>query len=319
MDPLPMPLKEVDRVEVLTLMDNFVDVLLEDTAVVKRPPKAVGEEIPTDALLAEHGLSLRVKVQQGPEKHTILFDTGYNNMGVLHNMEMLAVDPKQMEAIVLSHAHMDHTGSLHAILEKISDPIPLVVHPDAFLHPRFLEEKDGSKKRFPRTLIRKDLEESNVKILESKAPIPILNASILVTGEIERTTDFEKGTPNVLIERDGNLEPDPIKDDQALVINLSGKGLVVISGCSHAGIINTVRYAKKIAGVEKVFAVMGGFHLSGAFFEKILKRTIDELKALSPAVVVPMHCTGRKAMEMFSREFASAFVLNSVGSKITLS
>jgi 7,8-dihydropterin-6-yl-methyl-4-(beta-D-ribofuranosyl)aminobenzene 5'-phosphate synthase len=313
-----MLLKEVDRVEVLTLMDNFVDVLLEDTAVVKRPPKAVGEEIPTDALLAEHGLSLLVKVQQGPEKHTILFDTGYNNMGVLHNMEMLAVDPKQMEAIVLSHAHMDHTGSLHTILEKISDPIPLVVHPDAFLHPRFLEEKDGSKKRFPRTLIRKNLEESNVKILESKAPIPILNASILVTGEIERTTDFEKGTPNVLIERDGNLEPDPIKDDQALVINLSGKGLVVISGCSHAGIINTVRYAKKLTGVEKVYAVMGGFHLSGAFFEKILQKTIDELKALSPAVVVPMHCTGRKAMEMFSQEFASSFVLNSVGSKITL-
>ena len=318
MDPLPMPLKEVDRVEVLTLMDNFVDVLLEDTAVVTRPPKAVGEEIPTDTLLAEHGLCLLVKVQHGTEKHTILFDTGYNNMGVLHNMDKLAVDPNEMEAIVLSHAHMDHTGSLHAILEKISDPIPLVVHPDAFLYPRFFEEKDGSKKRFPRTLIRKDLQESTVKILESAAPTPILNASILVTGEIERTTDFETGMPNALVERDGTLEPDPIKDDQALVINLSGKGLVVISGCSHAGIINTIRYAKKLTGVEKVYAVMGGFHLSGAFFEKILKKTIDELKALSPAVVVPMHCTGRKAMEMFSQEFASSFVLNSVGSKITL-
>ncbi|NIV99304.1 MBL fold metallo-hydrolase, partial [Candidatus Saccharibacteria bacterium] len=106
MGPLPMPLKEVDRVEVLTLMDNFVDVLLEDTAVVTRPPKAVGEEIPTDTLLAEHGLCLLVKVQQGAEKHTILFDTGYNNMGVLHNMDKLAVDPNEMEAIVLSHAHM---------------------------------------------------------------------------------------------------------------------------------------------------------------------------------------------------------------------
>jgi 7,8-dihydropterin-6-yl-methyl-4-(beta-D-ribofuranosyl)aminobenzene 5'-phosphate synthase len=248
----------------------------------------------------------------------ILFDTGYNNMGVLHNMEMLAVDPNEMEAIVLSHAHMDHTGALHAILGKISDPIPLVVHPDAFLHPRFLEEKDGSKKRFPRTLVRQDLDQKNVKILESRTPTSILNASILVTGEIERTTEFERGMPNALIERDGNLVPDPIMDDQALVINLSGKGLVVISGCSHAGIINTVRYAKKLTGVEKVYAVLGGFHLSGAFFEKILKRTIDELKALSPAVVVPMHCTGRKAMEMFSQEFASSFVLNSVGSKITL-
>ncbi len=319
MDPLPVSLKELDRVEVLTLMDNFVDVLLEDTKVVSRPPKAIGTEIPTDTLLAEHGLSLLVKVQHGAEKHTILFDTGYNSMGVLHNMAKLAVDPNEMEAIVLSHAHMDHTGSLHPILQKISNPIPLVVHPDAFLYPRFVEEKDGSRRRFPRTLVREDLDRRNVELLESKTPTPILDETILVTGEVERTTEFEKGMPNALIERDGNLEPDPIKDDQALVMHLKDKGLVVVSGCSHAGIVNTVRYAKKLTGVGKVHAILGGFHLSGAFFEKIVDKTIDELKALSPVVVVPMHCTGRKAMEQFSREFPSSFVLNSVGSKITLS
>jgi 7,8-dihydropterin-6-yl-methyl-4-(beta-D-ribofuranosyl)aminobenzene 5'-phosphate synthase len=318
MEPLPVPLKEVDQVEVLTLMDNFVDVLLEDTEVVTRPPKATGEEIPTDTLLAEHGLCLLVKVQQGTEKHTIMFDTGYNNIGVLHNMDILAVDPNEMEAIVLSHAHMDHTGSLHAILGKISNPIPVVVHPDAFIYPRFFELKDGSKKRFPRTLVRNEFEQRNVKIQESKTPTPILDGAILVTGEVERTTAFEKGMPNALLEKDGRLEPDPIKDDQALVMNLKGKGLVVISGCSHAGIINTVLYAKKLTGVEKVYAVLGGFHLSGAFYEKILEKTVDQLKALAPAVVVPMHCTGRKAMEQFSREFPSSFVLNSVGSKITL-
>jgi len=318
MDPLPVSLKELDRVEVLTLMDNFVDVLLEDTKVVSRPPKAIGTEIPTDTLLAEHGLSLLVKVQHGAEKHTILFDTGYNSMGVLHNMAKLAVDPNEMEAIVLSHGHMDHTGSLHSILQKISNPIPLVVHPDAFLYPRFVEEKDGSRRRFPRTLVREDLDRRNVEILESKTPTPILDETILVTGEVERTTEFEKGMPSALIERDGNLEPDPIKDDQALVMHLKDKGLVVVSGCSHAGIVNTVRYAKKLTGVAKVHAILGGFHLSGAFFEKIVDKTIDELKALSPVVVVPMHCTGRKAMEQFSREFPSSFVLNSVGSKITL-
>lgn len=319
MDPLPVSLKELDRVEILTLMDNFVDVLLEDTKVVSRPPKAIGAEIPTDTLLAEHGLSLLVKVQHGAEKHTILFDTGYNSMGVLHNMAKLAVDPNEMEAIVLSHGHMDHTGSLHPILQKISNPIPLVVHPDAFLYPRFVEEKDGSRRRFPRTLVREDLDRRNVELLESKTPTPILDETILVTGEVERTTEFEKGMPNALIERDGNLEPDPIKDDQALVMHLKDKGLVVVSGCSHAGIVNTVRYAKKLTGVAKVHAILGGFHLSGAFFEKIVDKTIDELKALSPVVVVPMHCTGRKAMEQFSREFPSSFVLNSVGSKITLS
>lgn len=318
MDPLPVSLKELDRVEILTLMDNFVDVLLEDTKVVSRPPKAIGAEIPTDTLLAEHGLSLLVKVQHGAEKHTILFDTGYNSMGVLHNMAKLAVDPNEMEAIVLSHGHMDHTGSLHPILQKISNPIPLVVHPDAFLYPRFVEEKDGSRRRFPRTLVREDLDRRNVELLESKTPTPILDETILVTGEVERTTEFEKGMPNALIERDGNLEPDPIKDDQALVMHLKDKGLVVVSGCSHAGIVNTVRYAKKLTGVAKVHAILGGFHLSGAFFEKIVDKTIDELKALSPVVVVPMHCTGRKAMEQFSREFPSSFVLNSVGSKITL-
>ena len=139
MEALPVSFKALDRVEVLTLMDNYVDVLLENTAIVTRPPKATGEELPTDTLLAEHGLSLLVKVQHGAERHTMLFDTGYNRMGVLHNMDMLAVDPNKLEAIVLSHAHMDHTGSLHPILQKISNPIPLVVHPDAFLFPRFIQ------------------------------------------------------------------------------------------------------------------------------------------------------------------------------------
>ena len=124
--------------------------------------------------------------------------------------------------------------------------------------------------------------------------------------------------PNAMIEKDGRLEHDPIKDDQSLVMNLKGKGLVVVSGCSHAGIINTLLYAKKLTGVDKIHAVMGGFHLSGPIFEKITEKTIEMLKALSPAVVVPMHCTGRKAVERFSHEFPSAFVLNSVGSRITL-
>ena len=318
MAPLSAPLKELDRVEVLTLMDNFVDVLLEDTEVVTRPPRPGGQEIPTDTLVAEHGLSLLVRVQRGTEKHTILFDTGYNSMGVLHNMNQLAVNPNELEAIVLSHAHMDHTGSLYPILEKISGTIPLVVHPDAFMYPRFEELKDGSKRTFPRTLIRQDLEQKNVRIQESKNPTPILDGSILVTGEVERTTAFEKGMPNAMIEKDGRLEHDPIKDDQSLVMNLKGKGLVVVSGCSHAGIINTLLYAKKLTGVDKIHAVMGGFHLSGPIFEKITEKTIEMLKALSPAVVVPMHCTGRKAVERFSHEFPSAFVLNSVGSRITL-
>jgi len=123
---------------------------------------------------------------------------------------------------------------------------------------------------------------------------------------------------NALIEMNGEMSPDPIFDDQALVIHLKDRGLVVISGCSHAGIVNTFLFARKISGVEKIHGVIGGFHLTGPFFEQIIETTIDELKKASPQVIAPMHCTGWKAIKRFSEEFPSSFVLNSVGSNISL-
>ena len=142
---------------------------------------------------------------------------------------------------------------------------------------------------------------------------------VMITGEVERNTAFEKGLPNAVMERDGRIEKDPVSDDQALLINLKGKGLVILSGCSHAGIINTVMFAKKITGVQKIHAVMGGFHLSGPSFKQIIKKSIEALKKMAPEIVVPMHCTGWKAIQRFSEEFPSSFILNSVGSKFTLS
>jgi 7,8-dihydropterin-6-yl-methyl-4-(beta-D-ribofuranosyl)aminobenzene 5'-phosphate synthase len=319
MDHVPVQLKEVNRVEILTLMDNYVDVLLGSTDVVTRPPLAKGLEIPTDNLLAEHGLSMLVMAYQGKEKHTVLFDTGYTSVGVPHNVEFLEVDLDEIEALVLSHAHMDHTGSLFTVLDQIDKTIPLVVHPEAFVSPRYFGLDDGRKLRFPRTLVKADLEHRKVELVVSKAPTLIARDLVAVTGEVERVTDFEKGLPNALLERNGKVEKDPIADDQSLVLNLKGKGLVVISGCAHAGIINTILHAQKITGISEVYAVMGGFHLSGPVFEPIIEETISELKQLNPAVIVPMHCTGWKAIERFSQEFPASFILNSVGSKFTLS
>jgi 7,8-dihydropterin-6-yl-methyl-4-(beta-D-ribofuranosyl)aminobenzene 5'-phosphate synthase len=319
MDHVPVQLKEVNRVEILTLMDNYVDVLLQSTDVVTRPPLAKNLEIPTDNLLAEHGLSILVMAYQGKEKHTVLFDTGYTSVGVPHNVEFLEVDLDEIEALVLSHAHMDHTGSLFTVLDQIDKTIPLVVHPEAFVSPRYFGLDDGRKLRFPRTLVKADLEHRKVELVVSKAPTLIARDLVAVTGEVERVTDFEKGLPNALLERNGKVEKDPIADDQSLVLNLKGKGLVVISGCAHAGIINTILHAQKITGISEVYAVMGGFHLSGPVFEPIIEETISELKQLNPAVIVPMHCTGWKAIERFSQEFPASFILNSVGSKFTLS
>ena len=314
-----MTLKEVDKIEVLTLMDNYVDLLLESTKVVTRPPKAKGETISTDTLVGEHGLSLLVTVHDGAEKHTILFDTGHTGIGVLHNAAHLDVDLGKIETIVMSHRHMDHTGSLRPILERLGRPMPLVILPEAFLSSRYLLLPDGKRLRFPDTLNRKDLEQAGVKIVESLKPVSVAEGRILVTGEIERTTAFEKGLPNAYTEQEGKLVKDPISDDQSLVVNLNGKGLVVISGCAHSGIINTLLYSKKITGVDQVYAVLGGFHLSGPQFEPIIEETIQSIKKMNPKIFVPMHCTGWKAVHRFEQDFPDAFVLNSVGSTITLS
>ena len=312
-------LRQVDRIEVLTLMDNYVDLLLESTTVVTRPPKAKGGIISRDALVGEHGLSLLVTVYEGKEKHTVLFDTGFTGIGVLHNAKHLEVDLGEIRTLVMSHRHMDHTGSLWPILELLGRPIPLVIHPDAFIPSRYLLLPDGKKLRYPDTLNRQDLEQAGVEIVESKKPVPVAGGRILVTGEIERRSGFEKGLPNAYTEQDGKLVKDPVSDDQALVIHLKEKGLVVISGCAHAGIINTLLYSRKIAEIDRLYAVLGGFHLSGPLFEPIIEETIESVKKMNPKIVVPMHCTGWKAIHRFEEAFPDAFVLNSVGSTITLS
>jgi len=311
-------LREAEGVEIVTLMDNYVDVLIQGSEVVTRPPLSKTGEIPTDTVLAEHGLSMLVTVWTGEDRHTVLFDAGYSRIGVPHNMEMLGVDTGRIEAIALSHGHMDHTGSLYEVLERIPRRVPLAVHPEAFTSPRYFGLADGRKIRFPQTLVREDLEKHNVDILESKDPTLLADGLIAVTGQVDRVTPFEKGLPNATLERDGKVEDDPIADDQSLVIKLKGKGLVVVSGCAHAGIINTVYAGKEIAGTETVHAILGGFHLSGPFFEQIIEETIGELKKMEPRVLVPMHCTGWKAIQRFSEEFPDAFILNSVGSTFTL-
>jgi 7,8-dihydropterin-6-yl-methyl-4-(beta-D-ribofuranosyl)aminobenzene 5'-phosphate synthase len=138
---------------------------------------------------------------------------------------------------------------------------------------------------------------------------------VLVTGEIPRTNGFEKGFPNHYAEVDGGeMEADPfIKDDQAIILNVKDRGLVIITGCGHAGIINTLNYAKELTGEDRIYAVVGGMHLSGGLFEPIIPRTVEELERLKPKHVVPCHCTGLKAVSELARKMPHSFVQNSVG------
>ena len=134
-----------------------------------------------------------------------------------------------------------------------------------------------------------------------------------MTGEVERKTSFEKGMPGMEMFTDGAWVPDPIRDDQAIVIHVKDKGLVVVSGCAHAGIVNTVEYAKKITGTGHVHAVLGGFHLTGPAFAKVVPPTVDAVKTIDPEYVVPMHCTGWDAINRFMAAMPGKCILNTVG------
>jgi 7,8-dihydropterin-6-yl-methyl-4-(beta-D-ribofuranosyl)aminobenzene 5'-phosphate synthase len=322
-------LNAVDRVEVLTVIDNVMDVLLRTTDVAKRM-EAGGRERPpfveapllesgraSDAPVAEHGLSFLVSVAQGEGHRTVLFDTGSTVDGLVHNLRALDVDPAEIEAIVLSHGHFDHTTGLNGLARRLQPLPPLVIQPDFWLKRRVaLPRREPYE--LPTTSEEK-VRAAGFPVVESREPSSLLDDGLLVTGEIERTTEFEQGLPVHQAYRDGEWQPDPlIYDDQALVANVRGKGLVVITGCGHAGVINTVRYARKLTGVDQVYAVLGGFHLAPPAFEPSIWPTVEALAEFGPQVVVPAHCTGWRATHALAAAFPDAFIQGSVGTRYVL-
>lgn len=156
-------------------------------------------------------------------------------------------------------------------------------------------------------------------MVENRRPSFLFERSILITGEVDRTSGFEQGFAIHEAHRNGHWEPDPlILDDQALVADVAGKGLVVVTGCGHAGVVNTCRYAQHLTGVDELHAVIGGFHLNGPLFEPIIGDTVDAFDQLAPNVIVPAHCTGWRATHAFARRFPDAFIQNSVGTTFAL-
>lgn len=309
-------LKAIETLEVVTLIDNYTDVLIPSSQNVKRSPHYRNGKI-APPLIAEHGLSLLVRVVDNGKPHSFLLDAGWSATGVLHNLKELEINVNEIEAVILSHGHMDHHGALEEFLNLKSTSTPVVVHPDVFLKNRFFVLSNEEKIYFP-VLEEEVLKKAGAQIIKNKSPYLLASDLVLVTGEIERMTDFEKGMPNACMEKEGNIERDFIQDDQAIVIHLKGKGLVVITGCAHSGIINTVRYAQKVTGIDSVYAVIGGFHLGGTNFEPVIPPTLEEMKRINPFVISPMHCTGFKATVEIAKNMPDRFILSSVGTTFTL-
>ncbi len=301
-------LREADRLEVTVLVDNYTDLLLlQSTEVVKRARIA-----PPQALLAEHGFSCLLKVYDGSEEHLVLLDAGVTGTSLLHNADLLKVDLSRIESVVLSHGHYDHFGALAEVLSRAPGGVSLFLHPDAFLQRRLIIPGAAAPVGTP-ALDEEALKQAGALIHRVKGPFPLASDLVLTTGEVGRVTDFERGFPWAQAKIDDQWVVDPFHDDQGVAVKVRGKGLVVIGGCSHAGIINTVKQAQRAAQMEAVHAVLGGFHLTGPLFEPIIEPTIEEMKKLGSDYVVPMHCTGWNAINQFAKEMPGQFLLSSVG------
>ncbi len=310
-------LQPVDRVEIMSVMDNSLDVLMGDTPIARRA-KLERDALNKAQLRAEHGVSMLVTTYAGGNKDAFLFDTGVTTDGVLHNMDVLGVKGNELHAVVLSHGHTDHTRGLLGFIKRYGRPrVPIVLHPDAYLKRKNVRGDGHESEHYPPS--KKDLEAEDVEIIEEHGPTMLLGEHALVSGQISRTTPFERGNPSQLALIDGKWQPDPwIHDDQAIVLSVKNKGLVVLTGCGHAGVVNTLKYARELTGEDRIHAVIGGFHLTGPIFEPIVQPTIAALKEFGPSVIVPQHCTGWKATHLIAREFPDAFVANSVGTTMVI-
>jgi 7,8-dihydropterin-6-yl-methyl-4-(beta-D-ribofuranosyl)aminobenzene 5'-phosphate synthase len=342
-----MSIQEIHQISIMILMDNSTDFLLTNSAHAKRPSLIVNERFNLPPPVAEHGFSALInivkdnknKAEKNSSEHncisnTFLFDTGVSENGVLHNADVFGIDFSQIDGIILSHGHFDHFTGLVNVLKRISSSrrytttsthlIDIFVHPDAFLR-RWEIYPDGKRAKSP-FLDEKQLQEleagihktTSVSFLPSEE-----SPSLLITGQIPRETSFEKGFPFQYAENpsdEKNLVPDPlIKDDQAIVANVKNKGLVILTGCGHAGVINTINYAKKVTGLDKIYAVIGGFHLpaDGGIYEEAIDPTLKELQKADPEYIVPCHCTGWKATNKIIDIMPEKFIQSGVGTIFT--
>jgi 7,8-dihydropterin-6-yl-methyl-4-(beta-D-ribofuranosyl)aminobenzene 5'-phosphate synthase len=321
----PIPLEPVDSLTITTLVDNVADLLLPDQGPAKRPPlsSATSGDVPArfleagrtgDALRAEHGFSCLVTVEKAGRRTRVLFDAGLTPDGLVENMRRLEIPASDIDIIVLSHGHWDHTTGMDGLVKQLKRPnVPVLIHPEFWSRRRVAIP--NSPVELPSTS-RPALEGAGFEIVEQQQPSFLLDGSLLVTGEVDRTTEFEKGHPLFEAYRHGRWQPDPlVLDDQALVADVKDRGLVVLTGCGHSGIVNILRYVRKLTGRDRVHAVIGGFHLSGPLFEPIIAPTAEGLAGFAPDHIVPAHCTGWRATHALAARFPDAFIQNSVGTR----
>jgi 7,8-dihydropterin-6-yl-methyl-4-(beta-D-ribofuranosyl)aminobenzene 5'-phosphate synthase len=277
---------KIEVVNKMAVKNARITILIEDTKSPSKP-----------RLKSKHGLSFFIQAKIGDDKVTVLMDTGTSPEALLHNVDAMGVNLEDVDVIALSHGHYDHTGGLLEALKRMKKRVPVIAHPTVF------EPKLSLMPHL--RLIGAPFKVSDVEAVGgvpvfASDPVKIADG-ITTTGEVPRTTSFEK-VRGFWTVQNGSFVEDIMPDDLSLVIDIENKGLVVVAGCAHAGIINIIRHAQNITGKKKVFAVLGGFHLVNADAKKI-QATVDELEKVDPRFVGPCHCTGKKATKKISETF----------------
>ncbi len=324
-------LEKADSLEVQILVDNVTDNLSSVPPFVETEWAALSRRrrgawvLGGDCLCcAAHGLSCLVVIRRDGASHTVLFDTGPEDRTFEQNVSRLGVDLGPVEAIVLSHGHWDHAGAMLRALQLIMDrnggrPVPCYTHPDMF-RTRASKQADGSMRVMADVPGVGALTSNGGRVVNTTEPQLIAGGMLYVSGEIPRVTHFERGLPGQHRRTlDGTgWEPDEaINDERFLAVNVAGKGVVVFTACSHAGVVNVLTQARACFPGEPLHAVVGGLHLSGSN-EKVIPDTVEALRKFDLEVIAAGHCTGWRAMTALANAFGDRrLVPLSVGKRFT--
>jgi len=327
----------IDKLTIRVLVDSSFDLFFRPAQVngvsIAPPPR------PSDfrrTLHNEWGLSLWLESQRAGVDRTMMLDYGYSQNVLYNNMELIGVDPKKLDALIVSHGHFDHFGGLLGFLDKYRAQLPADVKLYAGGEDNFCHRLNGPATQLTDfgTLDRRELAARKITAVLAEKPVVIADQAF-TTGKIARNS-LERVLPNSHVEfgvkngagcetakylpagMDGKVVPDEHIHEHATCFNIRGKGLVVISSCGHVGIVNSVRQAQEVSGIEKVHAIVGGFHL-GPAPKDYLSQVVAEIKKLKPDVLIPMHCSGLNFVQEARAQMPENVLVTTTGSRITFS
>lgn len=305
-----MKLPALSSVTVEILVDNFFDVFEPSR------PGIVERVVPghlKQPLVAAHGLAYFITLKRNGQTTRILMDAANSPLPLFNNLKALEHSVEEIDALFLSHGHPDHYGGLVSFLGLRASGLPVYIHKESYL-PKLLITPRG--RIGPWTLPREDLLTAGAELHENRGPELILD-QVLITGTVEATTPYETPLPGAKRVVEGKEEHDHFLDEQALVALVEGRGLVILGGCSHPGIVNMVKYAQKLTGEKKVAAIIAGLHLTPGG-DRLIKETIAGLKEIDPELIVAGHCTGFKALTQLALAFPDNFMVSCVGTKVMI-